>query len=486
MRILSIVTLAVCLGLAVISAMNAMIDRWGIYRSEGRHFAEGVPPNILHLKTRHLLTTEQRHDCLLFGSSRVETMNTRTGLPGCYNFTHPAGIPSEHLTVLQRLEAADRLPKRLFIGLDDLTYTSAAAEGYGKRPLPATLIEWLSFHIDFLLRFPNTRDWEILLRLDAREDRPGLILDPTLRTEHFLQEAEELFNGGKAHEAFIASRRATHWGFDSHVDRAIGALADIKALADQHEIELVLFFNPMHHKTWLVADQAMAADFKRRLANIQPFYDFTGLYRWTLDNRYWRETSHFSSFLASEIENCLLGKERDPRLPCALTSEDAIDKLIESKLNADAGRLLDHPVLRGSWQISDSHARALREQTAAQQRVLLDTPDAWQAQSLKRFEGGYHVTEGPRSHLVLEDNCFKADAVYLMTLDIDFQGGRAPRFEIKQGEALKKLPVVAGPGEQTLNILMRGLGCDTDISLFPRADRGDFWWRSFELYELRR
>jgi hypothetical protein len=484
--------LSSCLaGLLCLMVFNYQVDRWGIYQSGDMTFVDRGLPNVFYLKSRYLLHEAERKDCLVLGSSRVEVLDMRLFPPNCYNFNHPYGSPTKSLQILRDLVKADKAPRVVYIGLDDASYTIADRDSQGSRPAPDNALQLLLFHARYLLRNPQWVDLDILSGRVARIDMPWVVLDPQLGQDKLRELAAGYFADPAGQDQRLGQKRATLWGDDDAVEAALQVMAQFRELSRRAGIELRFFFNPMHYKTYLKIDHEKFNRFRQGLAPIMPFMDFSGLGKATLDNRYWKETSHYGSLLGDAVAACLTGQGPTLDLPCQLIDGDTIAAHQRSTYRADFEALLENDKFLGTHFIPPTLGElALSgELSISVEPVAGGTDIAYSG--LKIFEGGYRYADGQDPQMLFSDACFAPDSAYILRVELEYQApqllhvytpGAAGRYNADRPVRRDRLEVDAGP--QQVYIFIRGLSCTNAVRLDPMQNRGSLFLHSSTLYQI--
>jgi hypothetical protein len=305
------------LGLLLAGLYNYKVDRWGVFSDDYRSFYSGYHPNYRYLKTKYLLRDAPPYDCLVMGSSRVAVLDADLLGPGCYNFTESGGTPVQHLHQLKLFLEAGLPIEKLYIGVDELSFTwdnSANDEQYDRRGYPANLLQRLRFYAMYLLRLPDEDDLEILSGRIRKTDQPDWVLTRGLGSAAIARSTgEKLYQQAEEQREKFRQLSATIWHQQRNVDQVLVALEDMLELAETHDIDVTIFFNPVHYKTWLATDWDALYEFKRRLALLRPYYDFGGYNPVTADDRYWLETSHYTTVAGDAMIAVLLGQP--PAIP---------------------------------------------------------------------------------------------------------------------------------------------------------------------------
>jgi hypothetical protein len=281
--------------------INVVVDAYGILRSDFSY--QFQVPNMNYIKIKYLTGNKNKFDSLLFGSSRVENIDVKKILGGrYYNMTYPLGVPQEHLENIRFLLKNGFAIKNLMIGLDDFSYhvdSRQRSSNLELQPHPAISGKKLQvFYSEYffkLKRFiPQLQAYiqhnytnrnspeETKFIYDINET--GRILCPSC-DEHIERNVEEHTHGKWFSKPF-------HSDGDNIVN-TLTAMKEIVDLAEKNRISLVIFINPVHKTTYLDTDLKQFALFKKELAAITDYYDFSGLNSITTNNYYYYETSHY-------------------------------------------------------------------------------------------------------------------------------------------------------------------------------------------------
>ena len=482
---LCLATLAV---LALLAAFNFNNDRWGVYSEDRLHFVADIQINRFALKTWHVLDNPELYDCLIMGSSRVDMIDTRRFPGTCYNFTHSGGTPRDHLIALRQFTRAGIKFKAVYLGLDEFSYIQDPELGKAqkmRRPPPADVVSWISFHIAYLLHFPQYRDWEIFNDHAPRITNDWYVISPQNHQPQLRHQARQKFLNAGQHAKVFETVQATYWGEGDYVREAVADVSEIVALSKQYDFDLTLFFNPLHYTTYLQQDLGRMERFLEGVAQVAPVLDFAGLNAFTLDSRYWLESSHYTTRLGDKMIPYLLGREvlQLPFGQVLLAGE--LQQKLRSKHRRDIAVLYRSEKFRGAHFIPRQLADAMidvAKEGAREEFVGLEKVER---------RGDYYVIDEVGGSVFVAPPCSKASRVrraQLMSLDLEY---RVPdelylyspdRSGDFSGRRRQRLYVPAG--RQGLYIFMRGMACDSMAKIIPFAGRGTFKLHEMLGYQL--
>ncbi len=277
--------------LSVFVAVNVLGDPYNVFHAE--HIRDvGVEPNKNFIKTKYMLDQKGSYDTLIFGSSRVGFLYFDTSpYERYYNMSYSEGVPAEHLSNLKVLLENGVEIKRIFLGLDNISYLVDPA-----------------LHEDLLIRMPypedgdllgfylkNVSNWEVTkmsfgLLTGLQEIEIG---NMPLDVERFYQNGESVYN--EDYETPENAFEEPYWDdyYEDRMDEALEEIREFKELCEENGIELTVFLNPLHYETYIRSVRHGLFTFMERLAEVTPYYSFTGLNKYTTENQYFFETSHY-------------------------------------------------------------------------------------------------------------------------------------------------------------------------------------------------
>jgi hypothetical protein len=290
--------LAATVGL--VGLVNYIVDPYGLLRKDFTW--QFIDPNKNFIKTRFLAQNPGRFDCLVMGSSRVNSIDVRK-IRGyrAYNVHYSGGLPRDHLENIRYLLKKGVKIKLILMGLDEFSYKDDPNDRLYqplRHPYPPVLDQHpLPFYLRYYFSF---LDWEILqVVLNGYKERlrggPG---DNAVSYDIFDTGQMFFYQTDRQIEADPEKHRKDpkflrH--YNNPRDNLKGALEDLREivrLARVHRVRLVLFINPLHKNVFL--DSGADLDrFKRELSLLSGFYDFSGVNSVTTDNFNYLETSHY-------------------------------------------------------------------------------------------------------------------------------------------------------------------------------------------------
>ena len=292
--------------LASCTVANIAVDYYGVFREVSP--APRMEPNQRIAKIRHLLHHLNDYDGVLFGSSRSAKIAVSL-VPGqrIYNLSASLQTPGEYMRDLNFLLERGMNIKHVYISLDEFSYRIEPSFYIRDRlrgPYPVSWREWLAFIRMYLIVQPMLA--ENLLGTLPRDSvasfgiaTDGVVRVPTEKDAWIEAHPQE-------HAELDVFKHSTPIAGD-YADGTLNALLEIQKTCRKRQIDCVFFFNPAHPTTLLGNDYGGDIQFKMRLAEHLPFWDFSCFNSIVLNNYYWYETSHTRPMVGRMILSRITG-----------------------------------------------------------------------------------------------------------------------------------------------------------------------------------
>ena len=289
-------TVVICVG-----SLNYLADPYGIFRRDFSY--QFIEPNKSFIKTRFIKRNPGKYDCLLFGSSRANNIDVRK-VPGavCYNMNYSEGVPENHLDNLRYILGKGARIKMVILALDEFSYKIDAREHLSqplRHPYPPAVKEnAFPYYLKYLFSMFKGSIWkEVALGYKDRVLSPGkkalIEYDMFGTGMAFFPLIEGAIEKDPKAHVNDARFKKPYSSRGDNLKEAMGSIKDIVRTARENGIELVILINPIHRTTYLASDIHMLMRFKKELASIHDYYDFSGLNSVTTNNYYYFETSHY-------------------------------------------------------------------------------------------------------------------------------------------------------------------------------------------------
>lgn len=283
------VTVFVLLIALVLIPFNVIVDPYNVFHAD--HIRDnGIEPNKNYFKTRYVIDHPEKFDSYLFGSSRVGFLDVEKMTGGVYyNMMYSEGLPHEHLQTLEAMIANGEIPDNVIMGVDDIACFVDPAFHQKQLyrlayPYNGALLDKAGFYLRYLDTITTLRS---LPTIKAHGEP-----DESAVERYYATGTEDL----TLPTAFDEQLDIPYWAdyYELRIEEALEDMAQIKRLCGEYEIELVVFTNPLHQTTYRKAVENGYLEFLERLAEVTPYYNFSGFNDITCDNAYYYETSHYS------------------------------------------------------------------------------------------------------------------------------------------------------------------------------------------------
>lgn len=289
--------LVLCAGTA---AVNIERDPLGILRGDFSGVRQ--EPDQHFVKMRYILSHPDRYDSFAFGSSRMAKIDLSRAGDGWYCLSYSQGASDEWLADLKQLLAAGVPVRRLLIGLDDASFRLPPGIHEGnfdfRRPYHPYDVP---FYLQELFRRPQRPDAAFIAA-------HGSIFDIYGTGRVFVPErvdaAIDANPAAHAQDERLFSSSAYR---GNHMEETLTTLKELKSLAETHGIEITFFFHPIYQTTYMDNDAEELDAFKRQLAAITDYYDFSGLNAVTQAPQCYYESSHYRPSVGDKIVDRIYG-----------------------------------------------------------------------------------------------------------------------------------------------------------------------------------
>jgi len=295
--------------------INIIVDAYGILRTDFSF--QFQLPNMNFIKIKYLLHHKNKFDSFIFGSSRVENIDQSKISGGrYYNMIYPLGIPQEHLRNIRFLLNNGVSVKNIMIGIDEFSYqldpeprrADLLTQPYpaisGKKPQVFYGEYFVKLRRTFsqlgkYIRYNYTR------RNDPAEVHYIYDIDGSGRI--FCPSCDETIERSAKKRGRNGFTQAIMHFDGNKISDTIDAMREIVSLAKQNNIKLTIFVNPMHKAAYLDTNLLKLALFKKELARIADYFDFSGLNSITTDSYYYYKPLHYRPLVGDMMLKVMFG-----------------------------------------------------------------------------------------------------------------------------------------------------------------------------------
>jgi hypothetical protein len=303
-RTFTYIVLSIICGMyALLMTANYIVDPMDIFHSP---FLKRNPSTQLRFtKIKYLEAHKEQYNSFLIGSSRIGTTDPallNKYIPGSsfYNMTVHLANLHEDLLHLQYFVRNNYTVKNIYLQIDvpeNMTSYESDPSDFTRQMHPHVFGDSvLPFYLSYLTTKPSTF-FRNKLRVNFSKDQSHLIAHDVEGSGKILfvgqdeQIARSPENYIKNEPSFHAKRERTI--ANKYTKKNIEALQQIKRICEEHEIRLIMFITPHHHKLMdnLVTEDYL--DFLRQVAQVGEYWDFSGYNSVTLNDRNYYEASHY-------------------------------------------------------------------------------------------------------------------------------------------------------------------------------------------------
>ena len=303
----------------------AIIDPFNVMHTE--HIRDnGVQPNNNYIKMSYILHHPDRFDSFVFGSSRVGNIHVEN-IPDvrCYNMTCSQGTPKEHLANIGTLISAGIVPKKVFLGLDSLSYTVDPARHY-TQPIRCPYEYLTENRMEFVKLY---FDPAMVI---------GAVVDVTKGHTPTEGYGERFYRYGWDTDygyttTYDFDHASPSMGGNYRMEETLEEIREIVRLCREHGVDLTVFTNPMYSVTYQASLEKNYLEFLEELARITPYYNFSGYNALTTDSGNYIDSSHYTAEVSDMLIDCMCRQARYEELYKdgfgLYVTEDSVDGLME-------------------------------------------------------------------------------------------------------------------------------------------------------------
>lgn len=269
------------------------------------------PYNSRYLQAKYIMQHPEKFDSFLFGGSSASAIVLQHQLNGnWYSFT--PGILSlwEAENLLEEFKNKNIKIKNVLIELSDENLKNNETGNYSERcsirpsldlyPYPRLFSEKVFFYGRYCLIFPifkhafcNHDDFVNFAKNKINKikskNHNDSIYEPTSTDISYDEKTnEERINLSK--EDILLNLPMINAPF---IEERLSEIEKIKNFAQENNINIVFFMSPLYYTVYQEGDIKDYNDYKRKIAEITPFYDFSGINPITKDKNYFIDLIHF-------------------------------------------------------------------------------------------------------------------------------------------------------------------------------------------------
>lgn len=302
----------------LLAALNYLVDPYEVFRSN--YLKHPLQLNKRYLKVKHLEENPTKYDSYLLGSSRIGTTQPEVVeqyLPNSnfYNLTVSLGSILDNIMLIKHLLKIEHEVKNLYMQIDInamLIYKQGKSDYQRKYPPSLTNRDEFEFYFEYLTIFPlQNIKGKVAINFNQYDRLKCPVNDIEETGCFFLPYQDSLIAADL--ETYIAEEVTfNHLAPERkvnglHIEETMRALAVIKKLCDENKINLIPFVTPHNHNMLNTFNSEDYLYFLSAIAEVLPYWDFSGYNSITTDNKNYYEHSHYrenvSKLIAARIFN---------------------------------------------------------------------------------------------------------------------------------------------------------------------------------------
>lgn len=280
--------------------INYYLNPYGVFFKEYKNYLTSSPINERYIKTKYILDNPQKYDSFILGSSRVGTLEGENlkEIGKFYNMTFSGAVPKQILEILEIFIENKIEIKNIILGIDDFNFY-LKPEDSEFIPYKISYLNLNNNYINFLkyylLKNPlNIVNKEyIFAKIKTKRD--------ILESGKWISEDKDkiIENDLDAHKLKLSKVRIKP-SLNNRVSETVQEIERIVDLCKENNINLIVIYLPLYEKTYL-ANQELIEESKKEVLKITSFWDFAILDKYTTDEYYWYEESHYRPILGRKI-----------------------------------------------------------------------------------------------------------------------------------------------------------------------------------------
>ena len=295
--------------ISIIILSNYLIDPYGVFY---RNPNSAIEPNERYVKMNFISKENSKYNAFLVGSSRIGTTEPATiekYLPNTrfYNFTVSAGTLGEWELLIKNILQVNRETKVIYLQVD--LYDNFINYIHSKNQLmlrmkPQGYIENMDFYKSYLLSKDITtlRDQ---IKHDFDSNNPKNVKFDEFNTGCWYVDYKEQAIIKNAKE-YIKNEKTFHkkeqLKRDSKViSENLEALKKIVNLCKQKNVKLIVFITSHNQHMFQALNSSDYLKFLNQMAQITPYWDFSGYNSITTNDANYYEYSHYRPHVAKLI-----------------------------------------------------------------------------------------------------------------------------------------------------------------------------------------
>jgi len=290
------------------------LDTYAIAKPHNKYYSV---PNQRFLIVEYLKENAHKYNTYIFGSSRVGYINPlHLNYKHTYNLSVGAGIPHEHLLMLQYLIKNKIHIENILIALDDFSFTVPYDVHKNSLNLRShyliTQESKLDFYKSYFIRSINNQDIKQFKRKLLSQKVPIEIhnIKQAIFNQEKFYKNQKIENLNTVTAAILKQKTSqkkylpkalSHFIGQDNIKQTLQDIKQIIKLCKHYKISYKIILNPMSKTLAHSINQNLYIKFKTKLAYITDYYDFSQPNPINNNQIYWIEPSHYKLYVGDLI-----------------------------------------------------------------------------------------------------------------------------------------------------------------------------------------
>ncbi len=314
-------------------AVGVFVDAYNVFHVNDIRFTYATP-NQNFIKTKYVLENKDNFNAFVFGSSRAANLpkdylpeTTSDGRElNWYNMTYAMGcIEENYETVKTFIDGGVRIDE-LVVLIDEISMYRNKTEGrdnlifttyqtYEESPL--------KFYYSYIKQKPVFKLIPSVFDniLQGKSNNPEHMFKKQLFYSYGVDEKNIEMDIGE-NTAMFSPEAVFEY---SEASRSIAALEKLRDLCELENIELIVVTTPILESTYRDAVSKGYLEFLTDVADVVPYYCFSGLNKYTTNADYYFDASHFRPYVGAEMEKAIFGNYEGKEL----VTKDNVNEIIK-------------------------------------------------------------------------------------------------------------------------------------------------------------
>lgn len=296
-------------------SVSIICDQYSVFHFRNVKITQ-IESNSNYVKTKYILSEKEKFNAFIFGSSRAGSIDPKriNGI-NYYNMYYSEGMPAEHIENVKAFVNSGVEVDELLIVLDNISpfVDPEMHESQDiRRPYKNGQSDAL-FLAHYLNPAKTIKSFSIVSPFEERLDNSEYYSKGWIC--HLESRDEEIENDPQAHankNIFTYPQWADYFTYRG--DEAIAELKNLMDYCSENSIKTTVCVCPLYSETYLKSVENGYLDYLAQIAEVTPFYSFTGLNSITTDPYYYYENSHYRRIVGDMMIDVMYNNISDEKL----------------------------------------------------------------------------------------------------------------------------------------------------------------------------